>query len=84
MEGYDCPKIPMQLKGQDGDLTVKDGKSFTYMVLSCSKMNKIRDSLGEQTLICQDEIELSKVINNIGVASKVAYAFFDPISQAED
>ena len=46
MEGYDCPKIPMQLKGQDGDLTVKDGKSFTYMVLSCTKMNKIRVSLG--------------------------------------
>jgi hypothetical protein len=74
----------MELKGQDGDLTVRDGKSFTYMVEKCSKLNKIRESLGAETITCASDADLNSIINNIGVASKVAYAFFDPISQSED
>ena len=68
----------MILKGQEGDNSYPDSRSFQFAVHSCPTMNLIRESLNEPTINCKDDAVIKSAINNISVASKVIYRFFDP------
>ena len=59
---------------------ITQGKSFYYTVHTCKVMNEIRRNLTEPVIDCKDEKKINDTLNQISVANKVLYAFFDPFA----
>lgn len=83
MIGYDCPTVPMTLKGQQGQHYLDKGSAFYYVVNSCPSMNRIKEKLGVDTLVCKGAEEIQAAVGNITVEVKVINASFDAKQYSE-